>query len=227
MNRHGVSMVDRIGITCLCEWTTTFDAGGWIRFNEHLRHFQLDEPKLTSILSRLAPMIGGDLLQLPYRVGLASAILDALSSESDRPTTCLEGAWPCLAHDRHVLKMGRFYPGATPEEYGAGDWEPDPTLNEGSVASESEPQPMTEKKSRCLCPAPHDSKTGRCYKFNRYGDYCDPCRVRGFEWAVRLKPMNERNRFDWPKWVRKSARHLLNTPPSTISAYEEHLMDIP
>ena len=34
--RHGVSLVDRHGITCLCEWTVFFDAGGWLKFNEHI-----------------------------------------------------------------------------------------------------------------------------------------------------------------------------------------------
>lgn len=42
--------------------------------------FRIDEPTLTRILSELAPVIGGDLLEggVPYRVGLASAIIDRL-----------------------------------------------------------------------------------------------------------------------------------------------------
>jgi hypothetical protein len=46
----------------------------------------LDEPTLTRILSDIAPTVGGDLLEggVPYRVGLASAILARLTSKEER-----------------------------------------------------------------------------------------------------------------------------------------------
>lgn len=48
----------------------------------------LDEPTLTRILGELAPVIGGDLLTggVPHRVGLASAILNALRG-SEQPAS--------------------------------------------------------------------------------------------------------------------------------------------
>jgi hypothetical protein len=74
------------------------------------------------------------------------------------PTSCLDGAWPCFEHDEHVLKAGRYSYGTTPEDYGPGDWEPNPytaaaRLTEGSESPEqrrirNEPEHSEEGWSR-------------------------------------------------------------------------------
>lgn len=57
-----------------------------------------------------------------------------IQSRSPSPTSCFDGAWPCLEHDEHVLKAGRYSYGTTPEDYGPGDWEPNPYTVEESEA---------------------------------------------------------------------------------------------
>jgi hypothetical protein len=37
LDGHGVGMVDKQGVSCLCDADFSFGSGGWVAFNTHLR----------------------------------------------------------------------------------------------------------------------------------------------------------------------------------------------